>query len=240
MTDFDKKLQKYLSTPEELRDIAEGATLLLQLNRNRILYNNVLVRPNRFAKKLFYELDKYANNRAIAQNKELYDELAAKVDKVDVKAEEEKNVGIRSDHEKLPAEIQQLYVDNAPLLGEMRSLHEKLKLAKQPCDRIEIMQILLEKHDVYKSNWEVYDNYKEGDALPSEVIKINEKSIGNWRAYISKNKSVLEQLKADPEAKADYLKWLAKIQQRVDNLIAANEDMTPEYQAELAELGVQF
>ena len=41
------KIKAYLDTPAAERDVAAGALLLLQLNRNRILYNGACIAPQR-------------------------------------------------------------------------------------------------------------------------------------------------------------------------------------------------
>lgn len=56
-------LQSWLSAPAEGRDMREGAEMLLRLSRNRILHQNILRRPDKFAAKLEYELRKHLRIR---------------------------------------------------------------------------------------------------------------------------------------------------------------------------------
>ena len=45
---FTEKIQQWLDTPSSERSIEEGAALLLKLNRNRILYSNIMRHPTLF------------------------------------------------------------------------------------------------------------------------------------------------------------------------------------------------
>ena len=58
-----EKVQRWLDTPTSERAIEVGAMLLLQLNRNRILYANIVRHPSRFMGKLEYELRKHLKIR---------------------------------------------------------------------------------------------------------------------------------------------------------------------------------
>ena len=60
---FTEKVRQWLDTPAQERDIIAGATLLLQLNKNRILHANIVRHPERFMGKLEYELRKHLNIR---------------------------------------------------------------------------------------------------------------------------------------------------------------------------------
>ena len=60
---FTQKIQEWLNTAASGRDLAAGAQMLLQLNRNRVLYANIMRRPERFAEKLEYELRKHLQIR---------------------------------------------------------------------------------------------------------------------------------------------------------------------------------
>ena len=66
-TKLTERIQKWLDTPADERDIVAGATMLLQLNRNQFFYNNVTARPARYAAKLEYELKKHLRIRLDGQ-----------------------------------------------------------------------------------------------------------------------------------------------------------------------------
>lgn len=151
---FNQKLQAYLSQPQEDRDLIEGANLLLQLNRNRIFFQNAINRPHYHKEKLFYELEDYAKRITLivpdfdAEKSEVLNDDEGKIAK-----------GKRADHDKFPPEIQQLWVDNAELRAKARSYHEKLKAATSNCDRYEYVTLLIEANKKYHKNWEQYDAY---------------------------------------------------------------------------------
>ena len=50
---IDKKLQKriqnWLESPADSRNIEEGALCLLKLNRNQVMYRNAVMRPEKYA-----------------------------------------------------------------------------------------------------------------------------------------------------------------------------------------------
>lgn len=60
---FTLRLQEWLNTPPTERDILSGAIMLLQLNRNRILFANIFRAPQQYAKKLESELRKHLRIR---------------------------------------------------------------------------------------------------------------------------------------------------------------------------------
>lgn len=56
------KIKEWLDTAPEKRDIRVGAELLLRINRNRVLYNNILRNPGRHAATLEYQLQRYSSS----------------------------------------------------------------------------------------------------------------------------------------------------------------------------------
>ena len=248
MGDFADKLQNYLATPENKRDIAEGGLLLLQLNRNQVFYNNLMRRPDRLAPKLYYELDKYAavylKKVTATKTSELVDSAA----QVDVSPARE--VGQRADHEQLPEEIKNRWVENLPLLQELRGYHAKLKLATTDCDRYELAQLILEIDKRYRKNYEAYDKYivgkekeqanNNGDVIDEERVDdpiVDAKTINSARAYISRNKKKLAKLKDTEDP--GYSEFLGVIQERANQLVQANS-ITEELKNELIDLGIKF
>lgn len=58
-----EKIQDYLNQSPAERNVVEGATMLLSLNRNRIFFQNVVRKPEKYADKVTYELNKYLTIR---------------------------------------------------------------------------------------------------------------------------------------------------------------------------------
>jgi len=148
-----KQIGAWLDTPEEQRDLEEGALLVLRLSNNRIMYQNFERNLKRSAKMIAYQLQKYYNFRVkdltheeVAIMREQVAEIAEKNNLAAIPVSEaqpsgesegeeqptneiaEIRKGKRVDHDSLPAEIQALYVENLSLLQRMRNLHAKLEL----------------------------------------------------------------------------------------------------------------
>ena len=246
MGGFADKLKACLATPESDRDIAEGGLLLLQLNRNQVFYSNLMRRPDRLAPKLWYELEKYAALYYKKHTTEEVEQLTHKVDAVDLS--DKRAVGQRADHEQLPEAIQKLWVDNLPILQEMRGQHAKLKLATTDCDRYEVASIILELDSRYRNNFETYDKYvigqndkaNDGDVIDEERVDdpiIDAKTINSARAYISRNKKKLAKLKETEDP--GYGEFREVIQERANQLVQA-DSITEELKNELIDLGIKF
>ena len=60
---FTEKIRAWLNIPVNERNVEEGATMLLQLNRNRILHQNIIRRGAKMMPKLEYELKKHLRIR---------------------------------------------------------------------------------------------------------------------------------------------------------------------------------
>ena len=53
-----RRIQAWLETPAEKRNINEGAVLLLKMNNNKILYRNIIMNPKKYGDYLEQELQK--------------------------------------------------------------------------------------------------------------------------------------------------------------------------------------
>ncbi len=258
-------VQKYLQAEPAKRDVVEGATLLLKLNRNRILYQNVMRKPEKYAGKVEYELKKFLKIRlddktmsdvAVMErtvvpfaentiNKRMV--LAAdQADDIDVPEElvvAVKHAGKRADHDELPDEIKGLWDQSTELWFKIKETYETLKTMEksQPCDRYEYLKILDEADKQYRKNMSWYDGY----VLGSEVQAAKEakldpadmaKKIQAARKYISDNKKKLAELReADIEK---YNELRDKVQERFNFLIESGNSVSEEQVAELKELGI--
>ena len=58
---LQKKIQDWLESPFDSRNIEEGALCLLKINRNQIMYRNAVMHPAKYAKHIEYQLKKYYN-----------------------------------------------------------------------------------------------------------------------------------------------------------------------------------
>lgn len=178
---FTKRIQDWLESPAESRNLEEGAMLLLQLTGNKIQYRNIMSSPARWARHIEYELQKRLNVRLQQVTHEQVEAMAVKVEKIandhlslqDTNPASEFKAGKRGDHDRLPDEIQALYVENLGIVQRMRALHAELRvLTNRPgtcpdSDRYPFLKELIELDTRLHENWAKYDGY---DVSKKEVI----------------------------------------------------------------------
>ena len=183
-TYLTQALQDYLATPAAERDVAAGAELLLRLNRNRILYNNILRNPARLADKLEYELKKHLQIRLDGLTLQEVSEMNQKVIPAAAATlaagepgKPEPNGGKphalyhgkRPDHDQLPEEIRAIYDQGGELYQRIRDTYNTLmQMADaEPCDH-EYLKILSDLDRRYREGWERYDHYTAPE-VPTEA-----------------------------------------------------------------------
>lgn len=248
-----KQIQEWLDTPISERNISVGAEMLLKLNRNRILYQNIIRRGVKMMGKLEYELKKYhrmrIDNKTIADVVRLEKEVMPKVQKfVEEEPAKAEHAGKREDHDELPEEIQALWDENFEQYAKVKALFEELKAMAnmEPCDRYEKLKLLDEAESKYRKNLADYDAYLKENNFPKDD-EVEDKTedpvelatkINNSRKYISSNKDKLAALIEKDQEKAESLR--AKMQERVDTIQSAGVAFTPDQQTELESLGIIF
>ncbi len=180
---FTLKLQEYLNTPAEERDLEVGATLLLQLTNNKILYRNIKSNLKGHADFIEFKLKRYLQYRLQELTHEEVEAMQKQVDGIvgkfaldKAKAPSKKGKapkseaqewkgGKRADHDTLPDEIQALYVENASIMQKMRELHLQLRnLSTQAStcpdsDRYPFLKEIIELDKRYHKNWQAYDSF---------------------------------------------------------------------------------
>lgn len=182
------KIKEWLDTPADQRDIAAGAELLLRVNRNRILYNNIMRNPAKHAATLEYHLQKILKQRLIDTT---HEEVARMMTHVDAIAEQhgfsrptrsEFQRGKRADHDQLPPDVQQLYVDNADIMRRMRDAHTRLRMinsTNSTCpdsDRYPLAKDIIRLDLQYRDNWNLYDHYVKGTPLAATVRAVDSRT----------------------------------------------------------------
>ena len=265
-----KKLEDFLAmtdrTPEE---VVSGATLLLQLNRNRSLFQTVLTNPKRFESTVVYELKKFVPIRQRGQTLEdvkrdaeqLLGELKSAVDEEpaenESKDDSEKDLpmhgGKRPDHDSLPEDIQAIWPQNAERWKKIKSLYNTCLGITEPCDLAESLNTLKETWYKYKSEFARYDDFivenndetVENGEDPAESAK----AVTNARSYLSKmvkDDKLLNMKKASLGENAGektinaYHSSLHNTQDRVQLLLDKGEVIGDDLRAKLAEAGVVF
>ena len=240
-TKFTEKIAKWLDSDHvETAQIAEGADLLLSLNRDHAMYQRIMRRPFRELKFLEYKLRRFLQLRqdgiTIREVVKLDNELTPQLETViesDETAEEQQTLpvdtdsqsgvirkGIRPDHDKLPKDIQDIWPANAERWKKIKEAFETCKGLTEPCDRYEYLKILKETWYKYKTEMARYDEYvlteneksDVSDEIQTGLTPEQDKELKNADSYISKNMPVLEQ--AIEDAKADELD--EQLQKKVD------------------------
>ena len=177
-----QKVKAYLEAEPEKRDLAEGALLVLQLTNNRIMYQNFMRRPNHYASRIEYELQKKYNFYLQQLTHEQVLEMGKQVQSIAKEhnladEHEEFKKGKRADHDALPLEIQALYAQNMSIMQQMRRCHTQLQLLSvehSTCpdsERYPFLKELIELDKQYHANWEQYDHFKVGEPLPEQPKK---------------------------------------------------------------------
>ncbi len=261
---FTQKMQDWLNQPAHERDIVAGATMLLRLNRNRVLYTNIVRRPERFADKVEYELRKHLKIRldglTVADVVKMEREVMPRVEQtlkdalvITTDAELPQGTiarGKRLDHDRLPAEIQALWDGNIENYHKVRDLHHRLKEmeAAPPCDRYEFLKLLDEADRRYRENLAKYDGFVIGQE-PATVVADNttdaqapEKDkarINAARKSISKWKAALIKAYGDGDGEK-CTEALSKISAAIADLRAAGGALGTKVSAELLQLGVDL
>ena len=256
-------IRLWLDSPQEQRSLEQGAEMLLRLNRNRYMHAQILRRRN-FAK-LEYELQKHLSIRleglttrevalmeqealpkieeSLAQGQPLPNtEEAQPIISTDGDQPEGVFRGRRADHDTLPADLQALYERNGEIYFKMKQLFETLKSMEDatPCDRHELLGILVAYDKEYRDNWNAYDTWSavaaESVTEPAATATLpTAQELQAARKYLSSNKPKLADAEGDA---ANTLR--EKMQQRVSLLLSAGQGFEPAYQSELEALGLLF
>lgn len=182
-----ERLQDFLDTPREERDWNEGAILLLQLTNNTIMYRNLSINPKGKAEFIEGKLRAFLKSR---REVEAHDEVIILQEQVNAIIEnrtefkedneaKEFKAGKRADHDRLPEDIQALYVENLDLVHRMRELHLRLRLLSDStkqvpaAERKPLLDEFINLDKKLHANWDTYDHFVT-KAETAENTKIEE------------------------------------------------------------------
>lgn len=182
-----ERLQDFLDTPREDRDWNEGAILLLQLTNNTIMYRNLSINPKGKAEFIEGKLRAFLKSR---REVEAHDEVIILQEQVNAIIEnrtefkedneaKEFKAGKRADHDRLPEDIQALYVENLDLVHRMRELHLRLRLLSDStkqvpaAERKPLLDEFINLDKKLHANWDTYDHFVT-KAETAENTKIEE------------------------------------------------------------------
>lgn len=261
MDKFTEKIKVYLDTPPAQRDVPAGALLLLQINKNRILYNNVIRRPEKFADRVANELKKHLNYRMEGITRQQVTELSAMLMPEIPKLLEEMPVistdeelpegkiakGKRADHDQLPEDIQALWTESADLWFRIKQQYETVKAMtdKPACERYEALHILDMLDQKYRKNMELYDHatisgeFKPKSDGSDQDAGVALKTLSSARSYLTTNKAKLAELMAAEQPdQVEIDKIKAKMQERINTIYSLGADLSEANISELTELGL--
>jgi len=257
---FTKEIQNWLNTPVDDRDIEAGALMLLKLNHNQFLYRNIILRGRSLMSTLEYEMKKHLTIRlkgmtlidvsnqeqkvmehatkSLNSGSPLTDEKNELVIDSDNDQPNAKHIGQRADHDKLSAEIQNLYVQNGDIYFQMKALYnDLLQMAdKEPCDREEKCFQLGELDKEYRANWAKYDAAQVIESKQT-TTKLSDKDYVSAKKFISDNKKLLTSLDADDEKTT---KVITAMQDKINQVISSGGTFSPKNQEELKKYGLKF
>ena len=182
---FTQKIAQWLqSDHKDEKQIQEGAMILLQLNRDRAMYQRIIRRPQRELSFLEYKLRRFLQLRqdgrsikdVVRIDQEITPEIGMAVTSdafmsdagklpVLLPAKHEGDTGcvvrkgIRPDHDKLPANIQAIWTKNAERWKKIKEAYETCKKLTEPCDRYEFLPVLKDTWYKYKEEMARYDDF---------------------------------------------------------------------------------
>ena len=176
---FTDKIQKWFDSERTEDNIREGALLLLQIDRNRNLYQNVIRKPQMFLSKLEHELRKHLTYRLDKKTRSEVRKMDAEITPVmdasitavadtdnipallDYTVELKPTAiiakGMREDHAELSPEIQKIWTENAARWKKIKSLYETCKSLTQSCDKYESLKSIGEEFPAMIND--LKDNY---------------------------------------------------------------------------------
>lgn len=266
---FTLKMKKWLEAKEhtDYDDIMSGALMVLQLNKNRAMYNSIAMKPEKYVSKIVYELSKFLPIRLAEMTMQDVEDLDKEITpsiKEAIEQEPEGNAdkmademdlplrkGKREDHSKLPAEIQAIWLTNADRWKKIKEAYNTCITLERPCDRFEYLTIMKDLWYAYKDQMNLYDTYQvtednpkvdtsNDNTDPVEIVK----QINNARSYISKNIQKLLDAKKSAEETPDEDKLLAlkgvsdAVSERVKTLLVNKQVIGDELNAQLMEGGI--
>ena len=174
-----EQVAQWLDTPSEERDWNTGALLLLQLTNNTIMYRNISLNPKgkaefiegklQAALKARREVEAHDEVNAIQQQVDSIIESRTEFSNKDTNPATDFKAGKRADHDRLPEDIQALYVENLDIVHRMRELHLRLRLLSEDTqlhpdsERKPLLDEFISLDKKLHANWDTYDHFVTGE-----------------------------------------------------------------------------
>lgn len=196
-----EQVAQWLDTPFEERDWNTGALLLLQLTNNTIMYRNISLNPKgkaefiegklQAALKARREVEAHDEVNAMQQQVDSIIESRTEFSNKDTNPATDFKAGKRADHDRLPEDIQALYVENLDIVHRMRELHLRLRLLSEDTqlhpdsERKPLLDEFINLDKKLHANWDTYDHF-----VTSEESEENTKPKESETVSTPKKKSV--------------------------------------------------
>lgn len=259
-----KNMQAFLQVKNPTdQQIKDAALLLLQIapNRYRGIYNTASKRPQAMLPWVVTELKKQLDIRQRgldASKVEAYNEetlkraketLSTKPEGVQI---EEKQTfvipilggrGKRTDHDKLPEHIQQLWDDNGERWKRMRQIHTQLSLMiSKPgyaaCDGNELCYQLRQLDDAVRADYKKYDSYQIGEKKEAPAKK--DDSVDAFTDNLKAIQKARTAINRGLNKKSQTQDSLKKIQEAVNKLYELKQVVKKETADRLKAIGINI
>lgn len=189
------QMRAWLESPAELRDLAEGALMLLRLNNNKLMYRNISHNLRANASFIEHNLQKYYNYRVKDMTHEEVKAMDAQVEKI--------MAGISSFTEEEPADGEKTEQaeegeDADPAVATKstseyakgkRLDHDSLPPEIQACyvENLSKVQRMRELHLKLRSMSTMESPCPDSERYPylQEIIKLDKERRANWNTYDS-------------------------------------------------------
>lgn len=235
---MDEKILEWLQSEE--KDFDQGYLLLAKVLKNQSILH--YLQRKRDQAKLEYELQKLVPATTVKKVAEPISEnhandmklSAEKVEKHDGKLKVVQ--GGQVNYDELPEVLKPVYDKTIQRYKEMRSVHEKMKLATSDEQRAELRKLLDELDTEIESGWAVIDTWIKTGKLPEagkQEKTVDYKAVNAARTYVSR---AIE--KAETTTGKKLEKLVADLQIRVNTLVAAEAEIKPETREKLEKLGI--
>lgn len=205
--EYNDEIRSWFSSE---RNFDKGFSLFVRFSHNKALA--IQLARKRTQSKLEYELGKILERNIIIERPVLPITTLVKAD-VEINTdlsgidqEKEKNIVVKRskiDYESLTAEQKELYDTYRKLNKELRSWHEKMKIATTDEQRKEFREQVEMVDERIRENWKIFDG-SFSEKKESEEVKEQDpiRMVANSRSYISKQLFKIDSLKGSKLEKA--------------------------------------
>lgn len=196
------QMRAWLESPAELRDLAEGALMLLRLNNNKLMYRNISHNLRANASFIEHNLQKYYNYRVKDMTHEEVKAMDAQVEKImagissfikEESTEGEKSKDAEEGEDAAPADpVNSDFVATSPTTEYAKGKrldHDSLPPEIQACyvENLSKVQRMRELHLKLRSMSTMESPCPDSERYPylQEIIKLDKERRANWNTYDS-------------------------------------------------------